>query len=90
LGESVELLRSLVNWRLIIISSGVLDRIQQASKPVDLLTRHIKLFGKFFRRLSQLGQRRFSELPPTDTLILFYWDQIIQAANAPAGLIAGL
>ena len=62
---------------------------QPTRRSVDILTRHIRLFGKFFRRLQQLSQARFVELPTCSELILFYWSQVDEATCGPPDLIAG-
>ncbi|KAK7470477.1 hypothetical protein VKT23_001903 [Stygiomarasmius scandens] len=73
-------LKFLAAWRIELVLSGAVTR-PQSSKVVDLLTRHIRLLGKFFRRLSQLGQKRFAEVPNCDDLILFYWSQVVDATT---------
>jgi hypothetical protein len=60
-----------------------------AQNTIDLLTRHIRLFGKFFRRLQQLSVARFVALPMCRDLVLYYWDKIVQATNGPPALISG-
>lgn len=56
---------------------------------VATLTRHIRLFGKFFRRIQQLDVPRFISLPGCGELILFYWSKVVQATNGPAEYIEG-
>jgi hypothetical protein len=58
-------------------------------RSVDILTRHNRHFGKFFRRLQQLSQIRFSELPMCGEMILFYWSQVDEATRGPPDLIGG-
>jgi hypothetical protein len=58
-------------------------------RSVDILTRHIRHFGKFFRRLQQLSQSRFVELPMCGEVILFYWSQVDEATRGPPELIDG-
>jgi hypothetical protein len=60
-----------------------------AHNTMDLLTRHVRLFGKFFRRLQQLSVTRFVTLPMCRDLVLYYWDKIVQATNGPPALISG-
>jgi hypothetical protein len=60
-----------------------------ARRSIDILTRHIRHFGKFFRRLQQLSQSRFVELPMCGEMILFYWSQVDEATRGPPELIAG-
>ena len=58
-------------------------------RSVNILTRHIRHFGKFFRRLQQLSQSRFVELPMCGEMILFYWSQVDEATRGPSELING-
>jgi len=60
-----------------------------AHNTMDLLTRHIRLFGKFFRRLQQLSVTRFVALPMCRDLVLYYWAKIVQATNDPSALVSG-
>ncbi|KDQ64644.1 hypothetical protein JAAARDRAFT_187954 [Jaapia argillacea MUCL 33604] len=55
---------------------------------LDQLTRHVRLFGKFFRRLQQLAVQRFVGLPMSNDLVLYYWSKVVQAANSPSDFIA--
>lgn len=61
-----------------------------ARRSVDILTRHIRLFGKFFRRLQQLSQTRFAALPMCGDLVLFYWSQVVDATSGSPELIGGM
>ncbi|PFH52845.1 hypothetical protein AMATHDRAFT_1887 [Amanita thiersii Skay4041] len=58
------------------------------SRSIDILTRHIRLFGKLFRRLQQLSHVRFTELPMCGDLILFYWNQVVNATSGSPDFIA--
>ncbi|CCM04790.1 uncharacterized protein FIBRA_06983 [Fibroporia radiculosa] len=57
-------------------------------RSVDILTRHVRLFGKFFRRLQQLSIPRFVKLPMCTDLVLYYWSKVVQASDTPAAYIA--
>ncbi|KAF9008940.1 armadillo-type protein [Cyathus striatus] len=54
---------------------------------IDIITRHIQAFGKFFRRLQQLSHQRFVDLPLCSDLVLFYWSQVVEATSGPVELI---
>ena len=54
------------------------------------LTRHITLFGKYFRRLQQLEPPRFVQLPLSGDLILWYWNKVVEATGGPHEYIEGL
>lgn len=60
-----------------------------ARRSVDILTRHIRTFGKFFRRLQRLSHARFAALNMCSDLILYYWDQVVGATSGPSEMIAG-
>lgn len=57
-------------------------------RSLDQLTRHVRLFGKCFRRFQQLGSTRFIALPLCNDLVLYYWSKVLQAAEM-TDLIAG-
>lgn len=59
-------------------------------RSIDLLSRHIRLLGKFFRRVQQLDIPRFVALPMCSSVIMFYWDKVVEATNSPPGMIAGM
>ena len=52
---------------------------------IDRLTRHIRVFGKFFRRLQQLDSEKFVELPACNDMVLYYWSKVIEATNHRSG-----
>ncbi|KAI6163060.1 ARM repeat-containing protein [Pisolithus thermaeus] len=54
---------------------------------VDILTRHVRVFGKFFRRLQQLDPAKFVELPTCNAMVLYYWEKVVQAANGSSDMI---
>jgi hypothetical protein len=60
-----------------------------AQRSVDFLTRHIRLFGKFFRRLQELSSPRFVTLPSCATLVAYYWGKVEEATKYPES-IAGV
>ncbi|KAK2466318.1 hypothetical protein APHAL10511_001960 [Amanita phalloides] len=84
-------LQSLAGMRhsitLNFIQSGQQEFLR-SSKSIGVLTRHIRLFGKFFRRLQQLSHARFVELPMCADLIFFYWSQVVDATNGPRECVA--
>jgi hypothetical protein len=60
-----------------------------AARSIDQLSRHVRLFGKFFRRLQQLNVRRFVALPLCTDLIMYYWSKVEQATSGPSQFVAG-
>jgi hypothetical protein len=56
---------------------------------LTLMTRHIKLFGKCFRRMQQASIARFVKLPGSNHLVRFYWDCVNESTLAPPNSISG-
>ncbi|KAI0938258.1 hypothetical protein AcV5_001092 [Taiwanofungus camphoratus] len=57
-------------------------------RSVDILTRHVYLFGKLFRRMQQLSVSQFVALPMCSDLVMYYWSKVVQASDAPSEYIA--
>ena len=62
---------------------------QIGARSIDILTRHVRLFGKLFRRMQELSHPKFVALPLCGDLVLYYWSKVVQASSAPAEAIAG-
>lgn len=60
-----------------------------AELSIRTLTRHVTLFGKFFRRLQQLEASRFVQLPLSSELVLWYWNTVVEATGGPVEYIEG-
>lgn len=75
------------NLLLALRASSTSERVTLLS--VDRLTRHVRVFGKFFRRLQQLEPAKFVELPTGNEIVLYYWDRVVQATNGPPEFIQG-
>jgi len=60
-----------------------------ARRSIDQLTRHVRLFGKFFRRIQQLCVARFVALPMCSDVVLYYWGKVVQATTSSSDAIAG-
>ncbi len=90
--SSVLQLQSLADLRHTIVltfaQNGQLEPLS-SSMSIGVLTRHIRLFGKFFRRLQQLSHARFVELPTCADLVLFYWSKVVDATSGPREYVAG-
>ncbi|TFY59275.1 hypothetical protein EVJ58_g5888 [Rhodofomes roseus] len=71
---------------MLALQTAQTDKI--GAHSIDILTRHVRLFGKLFRRMQQLSPSRFVALPICSDLILYYWSKVVQASNAPADAIA--
>lgn len=84
-------LQALAEKRILI----VLSLQQSATSPdpiavqsINYLTRHIFVFGKFYRRMLQLDAGRFVTLPMSTDLVFYYWSKVVQATGSPSGYIA--
>lgn len=80
-------LRALSELRISLVLAV---RTMSASDPIttlsiDRLTRHIRDFGKFFRRLQQLDAANFVQLPGCNDMVLYYWSKVVEATNHRSG-----
>ncbi|KAF9247341.1 ARM repeat-containing protein [Melanogaster broomeanus] len=69
-----------ISLTLALRSSPTSDPVTAAS--IDRLTRHVRVFGKFFRRLQQLDPGEFVGLPSCNDMVLYYWSKVVQATDA--------
>ncbi|KAL0949404.1 hypothetical protein HGRIS_009466 [Hohenbuehelia grisea] len=87
---SVVHLKTLVELRNKILASvpaDVLASEASLQRSMDILTRLVRAHGKFFRRLQQLQNARFVQLPMCADMIMFYWSQVVESTNAsPASI----
>lgn len=60
-----------------------------SARSLNFLTRHVRLFGKFFRRMQQASCPRFIKLPMCSDLVLYYWSTVVRATNGPPNLVSG-
>lgn len=60
-----------------------------ACRGLDYLTRHVRQFGKLFRRMQQLNASKFVDAEGCSDLVLFYWNKVAQATTTPSDYIAG-
>ncbi|KZT19271.1 ARM repeat-containing protein [Neolentinus lepideus HHB14362 ss-1] len=56
-------------------------------RTIDQLDRHVRLFGKLFRRFQQLDVKRFILLPGCSELVFYYWSKVVQATDSPPEFI---
>ncbi|KDQ20506.1 hypothetical protein BOTBODRAFT_309717 [Botryobasidium botryosum FD-172 SS1] len=73
---------------ILSLRSGGANADATGLKCIDFFTRHIRLFGKVFRRMQQLSLFRFGLLPQCSNLTLFYWSKIVEATGGPAEYVA--
>jgi hypothetical protein len=74
---------------LSVLQSDPAENNQNLLRTITVLTRHIRLFGKFFRRMQQLSHERFVLLPTSGDLIMFYWSQVVESTNYPGSFVVG-
>lgn len=75
------------NFVASVLGSGRLND-EPCRRTMDLLSKRIRAYGKFYYRLAILGPARFVELPNCTDMIMFYWSEIEKATNAPPQSIA--
>lgn len=73
---------------VLALQSATTDVVGQRS--IDILTRHVRLFGKLFRQMQQKHASRFVSLPLCGDLVLYYWSKVVQASSAPQEYITGI
>lgn len=87
--NSASQVKALIELRHTLLTART-EETPQSRAFVEILTKHIRHIGKFFRRLSQLSHVRFVELPGCGDLIMFYWDHVARAVAGPSENIQGL
>ncbi|EJD01395.1 ARM repeat-containing protein [Fomitiporia mediterranea MF3/22] len=91
-GSAIQL-QGLEELRITVVSSLGSSLAEQptnpnASRSIDYLTRHIRQYGKLFRRMQQLNCSKFVALSSCSDLVLYYWSKVVQATNGPPEYIA--
>ncbi|PPQ99043.1 hypothetical protein CVT24_003603 [Panaeolus cyanescens] len=82
--SSVAQVKMLTELRKTLLLTVVQSNVQlngQATQTVVNYTKHLRLFGKLFRRLQQLHAQRFASLEESPGLILYYWSQVVDSKN---------
>ena len=72
----------------LLISSSLPDT-PPVLLAVERATRHVRAFGKFFRRLQQLETKKFVLLPICTDIVLYYWNKVVQSTEVSPELING-
>ncbi|KAI0796611.1 ARM repeat-containing protein [Abortiporus biennis] len=88
--NSVIQLETLMELRInlvLALRSGQAVSNEISNRAIIDLTRHVTLFGKFFRRLQQLDLPRFVILPNCSALVSYYWSKVTQATSGPSEFI---
>ncbi|KAH9943383.1 ARM repeat-containing protein [Epithele typhae] len=65
-----------------------LSEMRISLRVLDLLTRHVRVFGKLFRRMQRDRPTYFVTLPTAGNLVLYYWSKVVQATSGPSEQIA--
>ncbi|OBZ76700.1 Importin-11 [Grifola frondosa] len=82
-------LRALSELRInLVLAIGPAPPDPVAHRSLDIFTRHVRLFGKLFRRMQVLSPSRFVALPVCSDLVLYYWSKVVQATDSPPEYIA--
>ena len=73
----------------LVTALGVAPSDAVAQRTLDLLTRHVRVFGKLFRRMQRDNAAHFVMLPMCGDLVVYYWSKVVQATSGPPDQIAG-
>ncbi|PVG00491.1 ARM repeat-containing protein [Serendipita vermifera] len=77
---------ALVNLRLSLFMSNLSSNLLESETQL-YISRHVRLFGKYFRKTQAFSTAKFIKMPNCRTLVLFYWERVVQAANSPPNMI---
>ena len=70
------------------VLSGLINPDPSTAASLLRLTKHVRLFGKYFRRTQMFSTARFVHLPESRQLVMFYWGKVVAATQAPGQAIA--
>jgi hypothetical protein len=85
-------MQSLYEHRITIttsLNSSNLPNAAPVLPTIEKITRHMRAFGKFFRRLQQLETKKFVLLPLCTDIVLYYWSKVVQSTEVSPELING-
>lgn len=71
------------------LNSSNLPNTPPVLLAIERITRHVRTFGKFFRRLQQLEAKKFVLLPICTDIVLYYWSKVVQSTEVSPELIDG-
>jgi len=71
------------------LNSSNLPNTPPVLLTIERITRHVRAFGKFFRRLQQLETRKFVLLPICTDVVLYYWSTVVKSTEVPPELVNG-
>lgn len=70
------------------VLSGLINPDPSTAASLLRLTKHVRLFGKYFRRTQMFSTARFVHMPESRQLVMFYWGKVVAATQAPGRAIA--
>ncbi|KAJ4481713.1 armadillo-type protein [Lentinula edodes] len=82
--DSVQQLQRLVIQRAVVTQLQPQDSSNLSPQTLmthQILAKHIRRFGKFYLRMASVDPRRMAGLPGCSDAVMFYWSQIVEAAN---------
>ncbi|KAF8826887.1 hypothetical protein HHX47_DHR5000875 [Lentinula edodes] len=82
--DSVQQLQRLVVQRAVVTQLQPQDPSNLSPQTLmthQILAKHIRRFGKFYLRMASVEPRRMAVLPGCSDAVMFYWSQIVEAAN---------
>lgn len=85
-------MQSLYEHRITIttsLNSSNLPNTPSVLLAIEKITRHVRTFGKFFRRFQQLDTKKFVLLPICTDIVLYYWNKVVQSTEVSPELING-
>lgn len=85
-------MQSLYEHRITITTSLISSNLPdtpQVLLAIEKVTRHVRAFGKLFRRLQQLETKKFVLLPICTDVVLYYWSKVVQSTEVSPELING-
>jgi len=71
------------------LNSSNLPNTPSVLLAIEKITRHVRAFGKFFRRFQQLDTKKFVLLPICTDIVLYYWNKVVQSTEVSPELING-
>ncbi|KAL1944202.1 hypothetical protein VTO73DRAFT_3387 [Trametes versicolor] len=82
-------LQAVSELRINLVSAlGAAPNDPVTQRALELLTRHLRVFGKLFRRMQRDAKVHFVTLPMCGDLVLYYWSKVVQATTGSPEQIA--
>ncbi|KAI0638247.1 ARM repeat-containing protein [Trametes polyzona] len=82
-------LQAVSELRINLVSAlGATPSDPVTQRALELLTRHVRIFGKLFRRMQRDNTAHFVTLPMCGDVVLYYWSKVVQATTGAPEQIA--